>query len=180
MEKTGGVPAFCLMVILLLLAAAASSWGLAAAAQEAEPAERPPDQLARAADGGGGADAQDDADAPYTVKCASGAVAATDCEVDRATYVGWRTFHAVCHTCHAQDAVGSTFAPALLPRVKDMEKARFVEVVDEGFTGQVGVMPGWGENPNVNRFYDELWSYLRARADGALPPGRPQRLPDPD
>lgn len=132
-----------------------------------------------------GAAGDDDADAaaqegepPYMVECGpdpeSGGNA---CFVDRDTYVGWRTFHAVCHTCHAQDAVGSTFAPALLPRVREIDKARFVTVVDEGFEGQMGVMPAWGDNPNVNRFYDELWAYLRARADGVLAPGRPKRLP---
>jgi len=117
-------------------------------------------------------------DVPYTVECEEGQGGAKVCRVDRATYVGWRTFHAVCHTCHAQDAVGSTFAPALLPRIKQMDKDRFVMVVDQGFTGQVGVMPAWGMNPNVNRYYDELWAYLRARSDGVLPPGRPERLPE--
>ena len=43
---------------------------------------------------------------------------ATVCRVDRATYVGWRTFHGICHTCHSQDAVGSTFAPDLLVRMR--------------------------------------------------------------
>jgi len=124
------------------------------------------------------ADAESD-DVPYTVECdANAADGGNPCQVDRATYVGWRTFHAVCHTCHAQDAVGSSFAPALLPRIRLIDKARFLEVVDQGYTGQVGVMPGWGTNPNVNRYYDELWAYLRARADGVLPPGRPKRLPD--
>jgi len=69
-------------------------------------------------------------------------------------------------------------APALLPRIKQIDKERFVMVVDRGFTGQVGVMPAWGMNPNVNRYYDELWAYLRARSDGVLPPGRPERLPE--
>lgn len=117
-------------------------------------------------------------DVPYTVECEEGQGGGKVCRVDRATYVGWRTFHAVCHTCHAQDAVGSSFAPALLPRIKQIDKERFVMVVDQGFTGQVGVMPAWGMNPNVNRYYDELWAYLRARSDGVLPPGRPERLPE--
>jgi len=118
-------------------------------------------------------------DVPYTVECGPDPEqGVTTCAVDRDTYVGWRTFHAVCHTCHAQDAVGSSFAPALLPRIRRIDKARFVQVVDQGFTGQVGVMPGWGANPNVNRYYDELWAYLRARADGELLPGRPKRLPE--
>jgi hypothetical protein len=117
------------------------------------------------------------AQTPYVVECGP-EDGVNVCYADRGTYVGWRTFHGVCHTCHAQDAVGSTFAPALLPRIREIDKARFVRVLDEGFTGQMGVMPGWSTNPNVNRYYDELWSYLLARADGVLLPGRPKRLPD--
>lgn len=119
------------------------------------------------------------ADAPYTVECGPDPEGSgTLCLVDRDTYIGWRTFHGICHTCHAQDAVGSSFAPNLLERMKEIDKAQFLESVDQGFTGQTGVMPAWSENPNVNKYYEQLWSYLRARADGALLPGRPKRLPD--
>jgi mono/diheme cytochrome c family protein len=124
--------------------------------------------------------AQDAADAaPYTVECGpdpdeSGA---TVCRVDRATYVGWRTFHGICHTCHAQDAVGSTFAPDLLVRMRQIDKAEFMKALAEGFQGQVGVMPPWSQDPNVSKYFEELWSYLKARSDGVLPPGRPKRLP---
>ena len=96
------------------------------------------------------------------------------CTVDRGTYLGWRAYHAFCHVCHAQDAVGSTFAPSLLDRLKRIDKARFLESVNEGYTGQMGVMPGWKENPNVRKRYEELYAYLRARSDGALAGGRPK------
>lgn len=104
------------------------------------------------------------------------------CYVDRDTYVGWRTYHGFCHVCHAQDAVGSTFAPSLLGRMleSDMTRDLFLDRLANGFTGQVGVMPPWKDNPNVSKRYDELYSYLMARADGVLPPGRPKRFPNPD
>ena len=108
---------------------------------------------------------------PYTVECDNG-----NCLVDKKTYVGWRTYHAFCHVCHAQDAVGSTFAPSLLDRVKEISKERYMESMAHGYTGQIGVMPAWKDNPNVNKRYEELYFYLMARADGALPPGRPKRL----
>ena len=116
---------------------------------------------------------------PYTVKCAPDAEEGgeTVCRVDRGTYVGWRTFHGICHTCHAQDAVGSTFAPDLLVRMRQIDKPEFMKAVREGFQGQVGVMPPWSQDPNVSKYFEELWSYLRARSDGALLPGRPKRLP---
>jgi len=116
---------------------------------------------------------------PYSVECGPDAEegGATTCRVDRATYVGWRTFHAICHTCHGQDALGSSFAPDLVVRVKDVDKATFLKAMNEGFTGQMGVMPPWKQDPNVNKYFEELWSYLQARKDGVLLPGRPKRLP---
>jgi cytochrome c5 len=122
---------------------------------------------------------ESEAGKPYTVECApdpdeGGAMV---CRVDRATYVGWRTFHGICHTCHAQDAVGSTFAPDLLERMRHIDKTEFMKALNDGFQGQVGVMPPWSQDPNVSKYFEELWSYLRARSDGALLPGRPKRLP---
>jgi cytochrome c5 len=128
----------------------------------------------------GGAFAQSSPEAkPYSVECGPDPEegGATVCRVDRATYVGWRTFHAICHTCHAQDAVGSTFAPDLLARLREIDKTAFLKAMNEGFQGQVGVMPPWNQDPNVNKYFEELWSYLQARKDGVLLPGRPKRLP---
>jgi len=120
------------------------------------------------------------ADAPYSVECGQVNDAGEPfCYVDGNTYVGWRTFHGFCHVCHAQDAVGSTFAPNLLDRMNqtDMTKDLFVERMNEGFTGQVGVMPPWKDDPNVRKRYNELYAYLMARASGVLPPGRPKKKP---
>ena len=101
------------------------------------------------------------------------------CYVDGDTYIGWRTYHGFCHVCHAQDAVGSTFAPSLVDRMQesDMNKDLFVKRMNDGFTGQMGVMPGWKENPNVSKRYNELYAYLMARASGELSPGRPKKKP---
>ena len=60
--------------------------------------------------------------------------------------------------------------------MKEIDKERFVSSVANGYTGEVGVMPPWKDNPNVNKRYDELYGYLKARSDGALGPGRPKRL----
>ena len=116
----------------------------------------------------------EDQPVPYTVECAEGGA---PCMVDKSTYVGWRTYHGVCHVCHAQDAVGSSFAPNLLDRLQGVNKERFTDVVLNGFTGQIGVMPGWKDDPNVLPRVDDLWSFLKARSDGALGPGKPKKLP---
>ena len=110
-------------------------------------------------------------DTPYTVVCEGGA-----CKVDKPTYIGWRTYHSNCHVCHAQDAVGSTFAPSLVERLNEIDKERFLLVLNEGYTGQIGVMPGWKDNPNVNKRFEELYGYLKARADDVLSPGKPARI----
>lgn len=112
---------------------------------------------------------------PYTVVCEN-APQGKVCKVDRKTYVGWRTYHSFCYQCHAQDAVGSSFAPSLVDRLKTIPKERFYSSVMNGFKGQIGVMPAWKDNPNVSRRIDELYAYLRARSDGVLARGRPERL----
>ncbi len=43
--------------------------------------------------------------------------------------------------------------------------------------GQQSVMPSFGNNPNVMDHLDDIYSYLKARADGAIGRGRPKRLP---
>ena len=111
-----------------------------------------------------------DGEATYEVDCNS-----DPCVVDKGTYIGWRTYHANCHVCHAQDAVGSTFAPSLVDKLKEIDKERFMISVGDGYTGQIGVMPGWKENPNVNKRFEELYNYLKARSDGVLKTGKPKR-----
>jgi len=97
------------------------------------------------------------------------------CKVDKKTYIGWRTFSSNCLRCHGQDAVGSTFAPSLVDRMKQIDKEQFMNSLANGYKGQVGIMPPWKENPNVTKRYEELYGYLRARADGRLLAGRPKR-----
>ncbi len=112
----------------------------------------------------------------YEVECAAGATTAEKCTVDKETYVGWRTFAGQCQVCHGASALGSTFAPNLLGRFHSrVDYPRFVDVVLHGYHGQVGVMPAWKGNPNVEPHIDAIFSYLKARADGVLPSGRPNR-----
>lgn len=102
------------------------------------------------------------------------------CRADTATWLGWRVFEAECSVCHARGGVGSTFAPALAPRVRRMSWADFVAVLDDGYRGVGDALPPHGERPNVARYYPELWRYLVARADGTLPAGTVDVLEEPD
>lgn len=120
-----------------------------------------------------------EASTPYTIECKQDeATGRSSCMVDKGTFIGWRTYHGFCHVCHAQDAVGSTFAPSLVDRMQTIDYETFVDRTGNGYTGQVGVMPPWKDNPNVRKRYKELFAYLKARSDGVLVRGRPARLPN--
>lgn len=113
---------------------------------------------------------------PYRVECASAPAEA--CRADLATYIGWRVFQAQCATCHAADARGSSFAPDLTLRMSSMTQRAFFAALDQGYFGPQSSMPPRGRDPNVAPYYDELWSFLRARIAGDLPAGPVERLPD--
>jgi hypothetical protein len=119
-----------------------------------------------------------DTSAPYRVECAAVAAAAATCRADLGTYIGWRVFQAQCATCHAADARGSSFAPDLTLRMEAMTQRQFFAALDQGYFGAQSSMRPRGRDPNVAPYYDELWSYLRARVTGALPPGAVERLPE--
>ena len=114
---------------------------------------------------------------PYRVECSTPDQV---CRVDLATYIGWRVFQAQCATCHAADVRGSSFAPDLVLRMSGMTQRDFFAALDRGYLGSQSAMPPRGRDPNVAPYYDELWSFLRARIRGDLPAGPVARLPDDD
>jgi hypothetical protein len=133
-----------------------------------------------------------------------------DGKVDEATYRGWEVFHSACHVCHGIDAKGTSVAPNLVERMRDLSERDFLakvltsyrivvpsgeaggessearaQIIDEVMRRERGelVMPAWDKTA-VRPHVLDLYAYLRARADGALGPGKPARLksnqhPDP-
>ena len=103
----------------------------------------------------------------------------SDGTVDWYTYSGYRRYHSECHVCHGPDGEGSSYAPALKNSLKTMSYADFVGVVASGrknvSTAQENVMPAFGDNPNVACYMDDIYVYLRARADDALGRVRPSK-----
>ncbi len=125
-------------------------------------------------------------------------------KVDKSTYLGWRVYHSVCYSCHGVDATGTSVAPDLVERVRTMSAENFVDkvltryritlgydevasddntAVRQAFLEQVMkyergelIMPAWERDPNVKPHVLDLYGYLRARADGALGPGRPGQI----
>lgn len=102
--------------------------------------------------------------------------------VDWYTFSGYRRYHSDCHVCHGPDGTGSSYAPALVNSLKTMDYATFLSIVAEGRKnvggGKENVMPAFGDNKNVYCYMDDLYVYLRARADGAAPRGRPPKKAD--
>jgi methanol metabolism-related c-type cytochrome len=102
---------------------------------------------------------------------------AQDGTVDWRTYSGFRRYHSDCHVCHGPDGEGSSYAPALKDSVKSMPYTDFIDVVVNGrknvTTSQENVMPAFANDANVMCYLDDIYVYLRARADEAVPRGRP-------
>jgi methanol metabolism-related c-type cytochrome len=105
-----------------------------------------------------------------------------DGTVDWYTYSGYRRYHSECHVCHGPDGMGSTYAPALKDSLKTMSYGDFLGVVASGrkniSTAQENVMPAFGDNPNVACYMDDLYVYLRARANDASGRARPAKHED--
>ena len=101
--------------------------------------------------------------------------------MDFATYKGWRAYLAECHVCHGPDAMGSTYAPSLMVSLQEgLSYDDFFNVImygrgeDEG--AQKGnVMPAYGANTNVAPHVEDIFRYVKARADGKIRRG--VRLP---
>ena len=116
-------------------------------------------------------------------------------------YIGWRVFQQKCAGCHGTAATGSSTAPDLLPRLREMGSHQFVglvlrrynwiltaaesnlqgaaqsAVVEKILQGkeEALVMPAWQGDPMVTAHIIDLYPYLSARADGTQGPGRPNR-----
>jgi methanol metabolism-related c-type cytochrome len=102
-----------------------------------------------------------------------------DGAVDWYTYVGFLRYSSECLRCHGPDGLGSTYAPALTDVLKTMPYTQFYATVAGGMkavsSSQDLVMPAEGQNKNVMCYIDAIYVYLRARSDGAVGRGRPEK-----
>jgi methanol metabolism-related c-type cytochrome len=111
---------------------------------------------------------------PYTIK---------DGKVDQHTYNGWRRYTESCLRCHGPDGAGSSYAPSLVESLKQLDEDQFKELVVNGrrnvTTSAENVMPPFGEVEDVVLYLDDMYAYLKARSDGVLGRGRPERIAQP-
>ncbi|MGN6571844.1 MAG: c-type cytochrome, methanol metabolism-related [Pseudolabrys sp.] len=105
-----------------------------------------------------------------------------DGTVDWYTFSGFRRYNSACIVCHGPDGAGSTYAPALVDSLKALSYSDFAGTVAGGKqevnTAADKVMPAFGTNPNVMCYLDDIYVYLRARANGAVGRGRPSKHAD--
>src|SRR5262249_40451447 len=134
------------------------------------------------ADGSGDPAPAKDQSGKYFDKAGNPTFKMQDNSVGWYTYSGYRRYHSECHVCHGPDGEGSTYAPALKDSLKNMSYSDFTTVVIGGRknvnTANENVMPAFGTNPNVMCYLDDIYVYLRARANDALARGRPAKHED--
>jgi len=135
------------------------------------------------ADGSGDPTAVKDEDGKYLDKQGNPTYKVqADGTVDWYTYSGYRRYHSDCHVCHGPDGMGSSYAPALKDSLKTMNYGDFLATVASGRknvnTAQENVMPAFGDNPNIACHMDDIYVYLRARANDAVGRVRPAKHED--
>lgn len=99
--------------------------------------------------------------------------------VSQEIYDGWKQFNLNCARCHGEDALGTSFAPHLIVSLKPdgpiPTKEIFMATVCGG-RPEKG-MPSWCalgmEMPTIEKIY----SYVKARSDAKMAPGRPAVKP---
>jgi methanol metabolism-related c-type cytochrome len=105
-----------------------------------------------------------------------------DGTVDWHTFSGFRRFNGGCEVCHGPDGAGSSFGPALTESMQRLSYPDFQAVVVNGrkniTAGPSLVMPSFGTDENVMCYLDDIFVYLRARSDGVVGRGRPQKHED--
>lgn len=91
-------------------------------------------------------------------------------------YEGWRQYSTHCARCHGQDVLGNPVAADLLKSVGPggpmAEREAFVAVVKAGRPGRG--MPGFA-SILTDAQIEAIYAYVKGRADGKIPAGRPQR-----
>ena len=130
-----------------------------------------------AADGSGDPAVAKEENGKYFDKDGNPTFNVKDGTVDWYTYSGYVRYHSECHVCHGPNADGSSYAPALKDSLKTLSYSNFLGTVAGGKkdvnASQDLVMPAFGTNKNVMCVIDDIFVYLRARANDAVGRTRP-------
>ena len=110
---------------------------------------------------GGNDDAVATDDKPYQI---------VDGNIDKSTLEGWKTYNGGgCGGCHGRGGSGGVATNlAESPVIKNNDKEMFDNYVTNGYPGTL--MKPHNNDGRVMENLDNLYSYLKARADGVLGP----------
>jgi mono/diheme cytochrome c family protein len=97
-------------------------------------------------------------------------------------YQGWKQFELNCSRCHGEYGVGTSFAPALIVSLKDggtiPNKEVFIQTVCAGRPDKG--MPSWCALGLEMDKIQNIYAYLKGRADGKIHAGRPAAKAGPE
>jgi mono/diheme cytochrome c family protein len=95
-------------------------------------------------------------------------------------YNGWKQYELNCARCHGEYAVGTSFAPALIVSLKEggtvPDKASFVTTVCAGRPDKG--MPAWCALGLEMDKIENIYKYVKGRADKKISAGRPAVKPE--
>src|SRR5437773_11943717 len=101
------------------------------------------------------------------------AAAQSSSEIYKDVYNGWKWWHVYCYRCHGVNAIGGTLAPNLIDPNEKMPLADFLRIVRNGSSDKA--MQAWDKLLDDKQI-TQIYTYVRARADNVLPPGRPDEV----
>ena len=112
------------------------------------------------------------ADTPYTVTDAKA--------LDPNSYQGYKVYRQWCARCHGTFGQGGTKAPNLAASLATISRQEYTRAVTFGKVNRMrkvtknDQMPAWQRNPSVMDNINNIYSYLKARSDGAIGTVKPQ------
>jgi len=95
-------------------------------------------------------------------------------KLDASSYSGFKLYRNWCARCHGTYGQGMV-GPNLANSLKVISKGQFFDTVEKGKSGSIGSMPGWKANVKVMEGREKLYSYLKARSDGAIGEVKPKK-----
>jgi mono/diheme cytochrome c family protein len=96
-------------------------------------------------------------------------------KVDSETIKGFRAWRAAaCDRCHGANQEGLV-GPPLTTSMKTMSKEDFIKVVTNGRLDKG--MQSFGNSPMVMENINQLYAYLKGRADGAITRAKVEEMP---
>ncbi len=96
-------------------------------------------------------------------------------KVDAETMKGFRAWRsAACDRCHGANQEGMV-GPSLIISLKTLGRQEFAKLMVEGRPDKG--MPNFAGNPGVMNNLDQLYTYLKARSDGAIRQAKVEPLP---